>query len=138
MKASLVSILIPLYNEEEFIGEVIARVIASPLPAGLERELVVVDDGSTDDSASIVEAIAARHPGVVRLFRLPRNQGKGAAIREAIDHAQGEYSLIQDADLEYNPEDYMHLLQPIVDGVADVVYGSRFASVGHRRVLYYL
>ena len=137
MKASLLSILIPLYNEEEFIEEVISRVMAAALPAGLERELVIVDDGSTDDSASIVEGIAAMHPGVIRLYCQPVNQGKGAAIRAAIDHAQGEYSLIQDADLEYNPADYIHLMQPMVDGVADVVYGSRFAAAGHRRVLYY-
>ncbi len=137
MRASLVSILIPLYNEEEFIEEVISRVMTAALPPGLERELVIVDDGSTDDSASIVEAVAVRYPGVIRLFRQPKNQGKGAAIRAAIDYAQGEYSLIQDADLEYNPEDYVHLLQPMVDGVADVVYGSRFAAAGHRRVLYY-
>lgn len=137
MKASLVSILIPLYNEEEFIEEVISRAMAAALPAGLERELVIVDDGSTDDSASIVDGIAARYPGAVRLFRQPKNQGKGAAIRIAIDHAQGEYSLIQDADLEYNPADYFRLTQPLVDGVADVVYGSRFAASGHRRVLYY-
>jgi SAM-dependent methyltransferase len=137
MKASLVSILIPLYNEEEFIEEVILRVMAAALPPGLERELVIVDDGSTDDSASIVEGIASRYPGIIRLFRQPKNQGKGAAIRAAIDYAQGEFSLIQDADLEYNPEDYVQLLQPMVDGVADVVYGSRFAAAGHRRVLYY-
>ena len=137
MKGSLVSILIPLYNEEEFIEEVISRVIAAPLPLGMERELVVVDDGSTDDSVSIVESLVARYPSMIRLFRQPKNQGKGAAIRTAIDQAQGEYSLIQDADLEYNPKDYVHLLQPMVDGVADVVYGSRFAASGHRRVLYY-
>ena len=138
MKGSLVSILIPLYNEEEFIEEVISRVIAGPLPPGLERELIVVDDGSTDESVSIVESLVARHPaGMIRLFRQPKNQGKGAAIRAAIDEAQGEYCLIQDADLEYNPKDYVHLLQPMVDGMADVVYGSRFAASGHRRVLYY-
>ena len=137
MKTSLVSILIPLYNEEEFIEEVISRVMAAPLPNGLEREVVVVDDGSTDDSASIVEGIAARYPGTIRLFRQPANQGKGASIRVAIDYAQGEYCLIQDSDLEYNPADYIHLLQPMADGVADVVYGSRFAAAGHRRVLYY-
>jgi glycosyltransferase involved in cell wall biosynthesis/phospholipid N-methyltransferase len=137
MTPSLVSILIPLYNEEEFIDEVIARVLAAPLPSGLTRELVIVDDGSTDDSVSIVETIAARHPGVIRLYRQPKNMGKGAAIRAAIDYAEGEYSLIQDADLEYNPEDYVNLLKPLVDGVADVVYGSRFSAAGHRRVLYY-
>jgi len=137
MTASLVSILVPLYNEEEFIGEVLARVLAAPLPQGLTREVIVVDDGSTDDSALVVEALAAEHPGVVRLVRHAKNQGKGAAIRTAIDEAKGEFSLIQDADLEYNPLDYPQLLEPMVDGTADVVYGSRFATTGRRRVLYY-
>ena len=126
----------PLFNEEEYIGTILERVIRAPLPAGLEREIIVVDDGSTDDSAEIAAEVSQRNPGLIRLIRFERNRGKGAAIREAIEHAEGDYCLIQDSDLEYNPADYVDLLQPLVDGVADVVYGSRFAIAKRRRVLY--
>lgn len=136
MPGAQVSILMPLFNEEEYVGTILERVIRAPLPAGLEREIVVVDDGSTDDSAGIVQEVSARNPGLIRLIRFDRNRGKGAAIREAIEQAKGDYCLIQDSDLEYNPADYMDLLQPLVDGVADVVYGSRFAIAKRRRVLY--
>jgi len=137
MAAHTLSILIPLYNEEEFVGTLLERVLAAPLPEGVEREIVIVDDGSTDDSARIVEKIAAAYPGVVRFIRQPRNQGKGAAIRTAIEHATGEFSLIQDADLEYDPREYGRLLRPLLEGEADAVYGSRFVISGERRVLYF-
>jgi len=136
MPAPKVSILMPLFNEEEYIGTILERVIRAPLPAGLEREIIVVDDGSTDDSAGIAEEFAARNSEMVRVIHFERNRGKGAAIREAIEQAQGDFCLIQDSDLEYNPADYIDLLQPLVDGVADVVYGSRFAIAKRRRVLY--
>ena len=136
MPGARVSILMPLFNEEEYIGTILERVIRAPLPAGLEREIIVVDDGSTDDSAEIAAEVSQRNPGLIRLIRFERNRGKGAAIREAIGHAGGDYCLIQDSDLEYNPADYVDLLQPLVDGVADVVYGSRFAIAKRRRVLY--
>jgi len=136
MPGARVSILMPLFNEEEYIGTILERVIRAPLPAGLEREIIVVDDGSTDDSAEIAAEVSQRNPGLIRLIRFERNRGKGAAIREAIEHAEGDYCLIQDSDLEYNPADYVDLLQPLVDGVADVVYGSRFAIAKRRRVLY--
>jgi SAM-dependent methyltransferase len=103
----------------------------------LEREIIVVDDASTDGSAELVEEFAIRRPGLIRLIRHPRNRGKGAAIRTAIEHASGDYCLIQDADLEYDPQEYQSLLAPLLDGSADVVYGSRFLSAGRRRVLYY-
>jgi glycosyltransferase involved in cell wall biosynthesis len=137
MRSGLLSILIPLYNEEEFIGPLLDRVLAAPLPAGLERELIVVDDCSTDGSAEIAEAKAAEMPGLIRVLRHNRNQGKGAAIRTAIDAAQGEISIIQDSDLEYDPREYSTLIAPILEGSADVVYGSRFMNAGARRVLYY-
>jgi glycosyltransferase involved in cell wall biosynthesis len=136
MPGSRVSILMPLFNEEEYVGTILERVIQAPLPAGLEREIIVVDDGSTDDSAEIAAEMSARYPGLIQLFRFEQNRGKGAAIREAVEHASGDYCLIQDSDLEYNPADYLDLLQPLVDGVADVVYGSRFAIAKRRRVLY--
>jgi glycosyltransferase involved in cell wall biosynthesis len=137
MAAHTLSILIPLYNEEEFVGVLLERVLSAPLPVGLGREIVVVDDGSTDDSAAIVEQIAEAHPGVLRLIRQPRNQGKGAAIRTAIEHATGEFSIIQDADLEYDPREYGRLLAPLLEGKADAVYGSRFVISTERRVLYF-
>ena len=134
---ALVSILVPLFNEEEFVGALLQRVLDAPLPDGLEREIIVVDDGSTDGSEKTVEEIAARHPGVVRLLRHSRNQGKGAAIRTAVQPARGEYCLIQDADLEYDPREYSKLLKPLREGKADAVYGSRFMIVAERRVMYF-
>jgi glycosyltransferase involved in cell wall biosynthesis/phospholipid N-methyltransferase len=134
----LLSVLIPLYNEEEFIRELLGRVVAAPLPEGLDRELIVVDDCSTDDSVASVEAFIASRPGVsVRLIRHEKNRGKGAAIRTAIQAATGHYSIIQDADLEYDPREYRKLLGPLLSGEADVVYGSRFLAAGERRVLYF-
>src|SRR5262249_40221694 len=134
---SRLSILIPLYNEEEFIGPLLQRLLDAPLPDGVDREIIVVDDGSTDGSAEIAEEAAGGHPDVIRLVRHERNQGKGAAIRTAVEQAQGEFCVIQDADLEYDPREYRHLLKPLVEGNADVVYGSRFMIVGERRVLYF-
>lgn len=137
MRKNVVSILVPVFNEEQFIAEVLARVMAAPLPDGFSAEIVVVDDASTDNSAAIAEDMASAAPDVVRVIRLARNRGKGNAIRTAIEHATGEFCIIQDSDLEYNPQDYPRLLGPLVDGAADVVYGSRFASTERRRVLYY-
>ena len=136
MQVSLLSILVPLYNEEEFVGPLLERVLAAPLPQGLEREIIVVDDGSSDGSAEIVAEMAARTPNI-RLVRHARNQGKGAAVRTAVAHARGEISIIQDADLEYTPHDYPKLLLPLLEEKADVVYGSRFLVSGERRVLYF-
>jgi glycosyltransferase involved in cell wall biosynthesis len=133
----LLSILIPLYNEEDYIGVVLERVLHAPLPDGLHSEIIVVDDGSKDCSAAAVEALAPRYPGRIRLIRHDRNQGKGAAIRTAIEHAAGDFAIIQDADLEYDPHDYPKLLQPLVDEKCDAVFGSRFVVAGERKVLYF-
>jgi glycosyltransferase involved in cell wall biosynthesis len=131
------SVLVPLYNEEEFVATLLESVIAAPFPPGMDREIIVADDCSTDASVEEVERIAAKYPGVITLLKTDRNQGKGAALRRAIAEARGEFAIIQDADLEYDPREYVHILAPLLDGRADVVYGSRFMVAGERRVLYF-
>lgn len=133
----LVSILVPAYNEEEFLPTLLERVLAAPLPAGVEAEVLVVDDGSTDGTADAALAAAGRAPDRIRVLRHERNRGKGAAVRTALAEARGEFSLIQDADLEYDPRDYRRLLEPLLEGRADAVFGTRFAVGLERRVLYY-
>lgn len=133
----IVSILIPAYNEEEFLPVVVERALGAPLPEGMGRELIIVDDGSTDGTWRIASEAASRHDGVVRALRHERNRGKGAAIRTALGKARGEFAIIQDADLEYDPREYPKLLAPLVEGRADAVYGTRFAVGTERRVLYY-
>jgi glycosyltransferase involved in cell wall biosynthesis len=132
-----ISILVPLYNEEEFVATLLERVVAAPLPEGFGREIIVADDGSTDASVQEVEAVAEQYPGIIRLLTTTCNQGKGAALSRAIAEARGEFCIIQDADLEYNPNEYLKLFAPLVDGRADAVFGSRFMSSGERRVLYF-
>jgi glycosyltransferase involved in cell wall biosynthesis len=131
------SVLVPLYNEEEFIAALLTRVIDAPLPEGVSREIIVVDDGSNDGSLEIAEEFARQYPEIIRLIRHEKNMGKGAAIRTAVDNATGEFCIIQDSDLEYDPREYSRLLKPLLEGVADAVYGSRFMAVGERRVLYF-
>jgi glycosyltransferase involved in cell wall biosynthesis len=138
--APLLSILIPVYNEEEFIRAVLQRVLAAPLPISgpPDREVIVVDDASTDGTREALEDFAREHPyAPIILLRHERNRGKGAAIRTALAKARGEFVIIQDGDLEYNPCEYSKLLRPLLAGDADVVYGSRFVVAGERRVLYF-
>jgi glycosyltransferase involved in cell wall biosynthesis len=122
-----VSFLIPAYNEAATIGEVLARIDA----LGLDSQIVVVDDGSTDATASIVEAYAATHPHVELLRQ--RNRGKGSAVRLAITRVEKDIAVIQDADMEYDPADVVALIAPIERGVADVVYGSRLSGGAPQR-----
>lgn len=131
------SVLIPVYNERYLVGELVRRVLAVELPAGLERELVIVDDGSKDGTRTILEDLARKHPESIVYVPQPKNQGKGAAIRTAIARASGEFCIFQDADLEYDPADYPRVLAPLLEGKADVVYGSRFLPGERRRVLYF-
>jgi glycosyltransferase involved in cell wall biosynthesis len=133
------SVLIPIYNEERTLEEVVRRVRAIQL----SKEIILVDDGSKDRSREILSQLQqdseqARDPlNEVRVFLQPTNQGKGAAIKLALGHARGDVIIIQDADLEYDPQDYPALLEPIKRGLADVVYGTRFAGGGAHRVLFF-
>jgi glycosyltransferase involved in cell wall biosynthesis len=128
------SILIPVYNECTVVERSLAQVLAAPLPEDMERELIIVDDCSTDGTSRILERLAAAHPEI-RLIRKPVNQGKGAALRTAIEQATGEFCLVQDADLEYDPSEYPRLLRPLLDGHADAVFGSRYMAGDQIRIL---
>ena len=121
------TVIIPVYNEEATIAQVIDAVRAVSLPQDISKEIVVVNDGSSDGTARVLERFA--RDGDVKIFHQALNQGKTAAIKRGIAEAQGDLILIQDADLEYSPSEYPGLLRPLLDGRADVVYGSRF--IGH-------
>jgi len=128
------SILVPVYNERTVVERSLAQVLAAPLPESMEREVIVVDDHSNDGTSAILERLARTDPRI-RLFRLPVNLGKGAAVRTAIQHATGDFCIIQDADLEYDPSEYPQLLRPLLDGYADAVFGSRYLAGRQIRVL---
>jgi glycosyltransferase involved in cell wall biosynthesis len=127
---AVLSVVVPCFNEEATIATTLKRVLDSPFTA----EVIVVDDGSTDRSTDVVESLADDR---IRLLRQPQNQGKGAALRRGFAEARHPFVIVQDADLEYDPADYGALLQPLLDGDADVVFGSRFAGGGAHRVLYF-
>jgi glycosyltransferase involved in cell wall biosynthesis len=127
------SVLVPVYNEEATIQTVLRRVLDL---GDLLKEIIVVDDGSTDGTAERTEEIACAEP-LIRFFKLQQNQGKTAAIRYALERAEGKIIIIQDADLEYDPSEIPEVIAPILNGVADVVYGSRFLVRRAARVLYF-
>ena len=126
-----ISVIIPTFNEAKTLDEIIRRVQAE----NVADEILVVDDGSTDGTRQVMESLNEKD--TVRMILHERNQGKGAAIRTGIQQAKGDVIIIQDADLEYNPRDYRALLKPIEDGVAEVVYGSRFLGAPRRPVMFW-
>jgi glycosyltransferase involved in cell wall biosynthesis len=125
------SVVMPCYNEQKTIREIVAQVLAQPY----DIELLIVDDGSKDGTQDILEDLSKQYPQVKVLLQ-PENRGKGAALRRGFAEATGDYVIVQDADLEYDPREYAQLLTPMLAGKADVVYGSRFAGNSHR-VLYF-
>ncbi len=131
MKSYKLSVVMPCYNERETIRDIVALVLSQPF----DIELLIVDDGSKDGTRDILAELAVQYPQV-RVLLQEKNQGKGAALRRGFQEATGDLVLVQDADLEYDPSDYLRLVEPIVSGKADVVYGSRFAGQSHR-VLYF-
>jgi glycosyltransferase involved in cell wall biosynthesis len=130
--AMKLSVVIPIYNERATLRAVVQRVLA----VALDIELLCVDDYSTDGSREILSELQSEYPQI-RIFFQPKNMGKGAALRQGIQQATGDFVIVQDADLEYDPSEYPILLQPLVEGKADVVYGSRFMGGRPHRVLYF-
>src|SRR5262245_41817978 len=126
------SVVIPVYNEAATIAELISRVQSVEFP----KEIIVVDDGSTDGTRDVLKTME-KHYQNLRVFLQPRNQGKGAALHVGFAQATGDFVLVQDADLEYDPADYPVLLKPLIEGKADVVYGSRFLTTKEHRVLFF-
>ena len=116
------SILMPVYNERTVVERCISLVMAAPLPENMERELIIVDDCSTDGTFDILKRLAEAYPEI-RLHQHEKNSGKGAAVRTAIGQAAGDFAIIQDADLEYDPSEYPRLIQPLLEGNADAVFG---------------
>jgi len=130
------SVVIPVYNEKDTLAEIVRRVVRADV--GMPKEIILVDDCSTDGTRELYEPIRQEHPDAdIRVFLHERNRGKGAALRTGFAQVTGDIVLIQDADLEYDPRDYPRLLAPILEGKADVVYGSRFSGGEAHRVLYF-
>lgn len=132
------SILVPVYNEEKTIISILKKINDVDLVQGIEKEIIVVNDCSTDNTKSVLDKYISENPEISIVYcEHSKNKGKGAALHTGIDKATGNYLIIQDADLEYNPNEYNDLLEPILNGYADVVYGSRFMGSKPHRVLFF-
>jgi glycosyltransferase involved in cell wall biosynthesis len=132
------SIIVPVFNEGKTIHLILEKVLAVQLPPGIDKEIILVNDCSTDDSEAAIQRFIAAHAAAqIRYFKHEKNAGKGAALHTGIRWASGEYLVIQDADLEYDPEEYNLLLEPVLKGFADVVYGSRFMGSKPHRILFF-
>ena len=132
------SIIIPAYNEEATIQQILDKVIEVSLINNIQKEIIIINDSCTDNTQAIVEDYISRHKEIsIELITQQRNRGKGAAIHKGIDVAGGDYLIIQDADMEYDPEEYNTLLKPVLLGTADVVYGSRFLGGEPHRILFF-
>ncbi|HMT74554.1 MAG TPA: glycosyltransferase family 2 protein [Chitinophagaceae bacterium] len=132
-----VSIIIPCFNEEKTISQIIQKVIAAELPLNLQKEIIVINDGSIDSTKEILTENRKQYPEIIKIITNNKNQGKGISITKGLKETEGEILIIQDADLEYDPKDYDKLINPILYGNADVVYGSRFIGDGPHRVLFF-
>ncbi|HRW74315.1 MAG TPA: glycosyltransferase family 2 protein [Saprospiraceae bacterium] len=136
--AQLLSIIIPAYNEGRTIHLILDKVRDAPLPDGLSKEIIITNDHSTDDTEAAIHRYMAANPDLNIIYQKHEvNKGKGAALHTGITRATGDYVIIQDADLEYDPREYPILLRPLLEGVADVVYGSRFMGGRPHRILFF-